>query len=421
MVSSYRKSAATLLLVLAIVSASVLGAGAQTFKVLYNFTNGTDGGGVWSNVVMDARGNLYGTTSGGGAYGYGTVFELSPGSGGTWTETVLHSFMKNDPDGEEPMANLILDSSGNLYGTTPTGGKYHVGTVFELSPGAGGWTLTLLHSMGAYKGDASPPRGGLLIDSKGNLYGAGGTGTPGAGAVYEVSHGSGGWTERVIYNFGSDDALGHFPVGNLTFDSTGNLYGLTLEGGDLSCSQGDGGGCGVVYKLWRASGWKETVLHSFTGNNDGAKPGNEQLVFDGAGNLYGSTLDGGGTGCNVGSGCGAVFKMTEGASGWREGVIYQFGNGSNGAIPVGGLVFDSAGNAYGTTGGGGSSQCSCGVVYKLAPGSGGQWKYSVLHTFSGPDGEDPSSALIIDGEGNLYGTAAVGGAGGGGVVFEITH
>ncbi|HEY6770525.1 MAG TPA: choice-of-anchor tandem repeat GloVer-containing protein, partial [Candidatus Sulfotelmatobacter sp.] len=137
---------------------------AQTFTVLYSFTGGTDGGGVWGSVVMDKQGNLYGTTTGGGAYGYGTVFELSPNGDGTWTEIVLHSFKNGDPDGQEPEANLVLDAAGNLYGTTPTGAKHNVGSAFELTPGSSGWSLTLLYSFGGYKGDAGPPRGGLLMD-----------------------------------------------------------------------------------------------------------------------------------------------------------------------------------------------------------------------------------------------------------------
>jgi uncharacterized repeat protein (TIGR03803 family) len=373
---------------------------------------------VWSNVVMDARGNLYGTTSGGGAYGYGTVFELSPGSGGTWTETVLHSFMKNDPDGEEPMASVILDGLGNLYGGTPIGGKYHVGAVFELSPGSGGWALTLLHSMGAYKGDAQGFRGSLIMDAKGNLYGAAGGGTPGAGAIYELSPGSDGWTEKVIYDFGlNKGANGNFPAGTLIFDSLGDIYGATYIGGDLSC--GDGG-CGLVYKLSpSASGWQETILHSFTGPpSDGSTPGTEQLAFDSKGNLYGTTLSGAGTGCNANTGCGSVFRLTRGSSGWKETLVHKFGNGENGYTPVG-VTFDKLGNAYGVAEYGGSG-CGCGVVFKLVPGTNGRWTYSVVHTFEGTDGAQPEGGLIIDASGNLYGTAVLGGSGGAGVVYEIT-
>lgn len=413
-------NAITFFLAFAIMFASTRNSEAQTFKVLYSFSGGTDGGGVWSSVVVDKQGNLYGTTSGGGAYGYGTVFELSPNSDGTWTENVLHSFMQNDPDGDEPTANLVLDAKGNLYGTTPVGGKYHVGTVFELSLGSSGWTLTLLHSMGAYKGDASPPRGGLLLDGKGNLYGAGGTGTPGAGAIFELSPSNRSWTEKVIYNFGANKTLGYYPYGNLIFDSMGNLYGLTIEGGDLSCTDGNGAGCGVAYKLAHSStGWSEVVLHSFAGTTDGGIPSIGQLTFDSKANLYGTTLDGGGTGCNAGTGCGAVFKVAHGTGSWKETVTHTFGNGSNGYSPSAGLTFDPTGNAYGVTAYGGSG-CGCGVVYKLAPGANGKWTYSVIHAFEGSDGAQPASGLIIDAAGNLYGTAVLGGSGGSGVVYQIT-
>jgi uncharacterized repeat protein (TIGR03803 family) len=407
-----------LLLSFAVTCATASVAGAQTFTVLYSFTGGADGGGVGSSVVMDKQGNLYGTTTGGGAYGYGTVFELSPNADGIWTETVLHSFKNGDPDGQEPDANLILDAAGNLYGTTPTGGKHNVGSAFELTPGSSGWSLTLLYSFGSYKGDAGPPRGGLLFDSKGNLYGVGGGGKPGAGTIFELSPNGGAWSERVLYNFGSTEALGISPYGNLVFDSADNLYGLAPLGGDTSCVQDGGGGCGVVYKLWRANSWKETVPHTFVGGSDGARPGNGPLVFDTKGGLYGSAPTGGGTGC--GGGCGVVFKLTNGVSGWKEGVIHQFGNGRTGSYPVGGLVFDQAGNVYGTVGAGGGMQCECGAAYKLTPSANGQWKYNVLHAFNGSDGNSPESGLIMDGSGNLYGTTVLGGSVGYGVVFEIT-
>jgi uncharacterized repeat protein (TIGR03803 family) len=349
-----------LLVWFAISCATITSAQAQTFSVLYSFTGGTDGGGVSSSVVMDKQGNLYGTTTGGGAYGYGTVFELSPNSDGTWTETVLHSFKSGDPDGQEPDANLVLDAAGNLYGTTPTGGKHNVGSAFELTPGASGWSLTLLYSFGSYKGDAGPPRGGLLFDSKGNLYGVGGGGMPGAGTVFELSPSGGSWVEKVLYNFGSSKALGISPYGNLVFDPADNLYGLTPFGGDMSCVQDGGSGCGVVYKLWRTNGWKETVPHTFVGGSDGASPGNGPLIFDSKGSLYGSAPSGGGTGCS--GGCGVVFKLTNGVSGWKESVIHQFGNGSSGSYPVGGLIFDQGGNAYGTVAAGGGMQCVCGAA-----------------------------------------------------------
>jgi uncharacterized repeat protein (TIGR03803 family) len=389
---------------------------AQTFTVLYSFTGGTDGGGVGNGVVMDKQGNLYGTTTGGGAYGYGTVFELSPNSDGAWTETVLHSFKNGDPDGQEPNSNLILDAAGNLYGTASTGGKHYVGGAFELTPGSNGWSLTLLYSFGSYKGDAGPPRDGLTMDSKGNLYGTAGGGT-GSGTVFELSRSGGGWTESVLHDFGGTNKTGgYFTIGNLTMDDQGNLYGLADEGGDLSC--GNGNGCGVAFKLWRANGWKETVLHSFAGGSDGAIPLGGQLAFDSKDNLYGGTENGGGLECG-GSGCGTVYRLTNGVSGWKESVIHQFGSGTTGSAPTSDLIFDQVGNAYGTATIGGGMQCDCGAVYKLIPGANGQWKYSVVHAFNGDDGNTPTG-IMIDTSGNLYGTTALGGSGEHGVVFEIT-
>src|SRR5258708_22102878 len=180
---------------------------AQTFKVLYSFTGGTDGGGVYGGVVMDKQGNLFGTTGGGGAYGDGTVFELSPNSDGTWTETVLYSFANGDPNGQEPQGAPVLDEAGNLYGTAG-GGIYGGGTAFELTPGSGGWTVTVLYSFGGYVGDINAPVAGLIFDARGNLYGAGVGGAFCCGGVVELSPGTAGWTESVIYSFGADGAIG---------------------------------------------------------------------------------------------------------------------------------------------------------------------------------------------------------------------
>ena len=194
------------------------------YKVLYAFTGHTDGGGVWDSVVFDTKGDLYGTTSGGGDFGYGTVFELTPTSHGPWAEAVLHSFMLNDLDGSEPDTDVILDSAGNLYGTTPNGGAYNGGTAFELTPGSSGWTLTVLYNFGAFSGDVGPPRSGLLMDKAGNLYGTGAGGAIGGGGVFELALDSGVWMESLPYSFceksGCTDGSGI--NAGLTFDHAGN-------------------------------------------------------------------------------------------------------------------------------------------------------------------------------------------------------
>ena len=396
--------------------------GQSKYKVLHAFTGGSDGGGVWSSVVFDQKGNLYGTTSGGGDFGYGTVFELTPSQRGPWTETVLHSFMLNDPQGAEPNTNLTFDSAGNLYGTAPNGGAFNGGTAFELTPGSISWTLTVLYNFAAYSGDVGPPHSGLISDSAGNLYGAGSGGAIGGGAVFELTPGSGTWLETLPYSFcqqlGCSDGSG-ISAGPV-LDRSGNLYGTTIFGGNTSCQSGNG--CGLVYELKRGSNglWKEAVLHAFNGAPDDSD-GSSQLVLDSSGNLYG-TGGGGSHICFGSSPCGTVYTLTRGSGGsWSESVIYDFTGGTtgNGPGPSEGLVIDQEGNLYGTTFYGGSTSCGCGVVYKLAKGAGGTWTYSVLHTFVGTDGAQPAASLVLH-NGKLYGTTVLGGSGGAGVVFQLT-
>jgi uncharacterized repeat protein (TIGR03803 family) len=391
----------------------------QTFKVLYNFTGGTDGAGPWGSLVLDKLGNLYGTTAAGGAYGDGEVFEVSPNADGTWTESVIHSFLRTGPEGFDPMSNLIIDAAGNLYGTAMSGGLNNTGTAFELTPGSSRWSLTLLYTFNSYKGDAAGPEGGLIMDAQGNLYGMAGGGNPGPGAIYELSPGVGGWTETVLYSFGTDLSNGYGLLGSLIFDAAGNLYGTTFLGGDLSCDP-QGYGCGVVFRLTPTrGGWKENVLYRFTGApKDGNSPAAQRLAFDSMGRLYGTTLNGGGAGCQ-GSGCGSIFRLIHSHTGWNETLVHTFGGGLNGAYPTSGLTFDQAGNAYGVAGAGGGAACDCGVVFKLAPGANGKWTYSVLHAFQGSDGTAPESGVILDSSGNMYGTTVLGGSSGFGVVYEI--
>lgn len=204
---------------------------------------------------------------------------------------------------------------------------------------------------------------------------------------------------------------GEDPFGRLLMDAAGDFYGTTLLGGQ---------GCGVVYGLRNVSSvWNESVLHTFgTLRNDGCAPEGGGMVFDSAGNLYGTTAIGGGSGCNDGGGCGTIFLVSRKPGTRTESVVHRFGSGIEGASPGAALVFDSKGNAYGTTGAGGP--CDCGVVFKMSPTSKGGWVYSVLHTFSNTDGALPVADLILDGSGNLYGTTWLGGSGGNGVTFEIT-
>jgi uncharacterized repeat protein (TIGR03803 family) len=392
---------------------------AQTFKVLYNFVYGIDGGGQpFGSLVIDKLGNLYGTTSNGGAYGYGSVFELSPNSDGTWTETTIYSFAVRPHvvEGHDPMSNLIFDTAGNLYSTTYEGGVNNGGSAFKLTPGSSGWSATWLHNFGF--DNSGVPAGGLIMDAQGNLYGVAGGPDAVAESVYELSPGSGDWTENAIYRFEfNQNTNGYSPVGNLLFDATGNLYGVTNYGGDLTCLNLDYG-CGVVFRLTpNLGGWKESVLHSFAGgSSDGAFPSTQQLAMDSKARLYGATWAGAGTGCEDGFGCGSIFRLIHSPTGWNEALIHTFGGGLDGYEPTG-LTFDQADNAYGTAYGGGTY--GYGVVFKLVPGSNGKWTYSVLHAFLGSDGAAPESGVILDSSGNVYGTTVVGGSSGLGVVYEI--
>jgi uncharacterized repeat protein (TIGR03803 family) len=379
------------------------------YKVLHAFGTGKDGGGLWGSLVLDPRGHLYGTTSGGGDGGQGTVFKLAPGANGKWSETVLHSFPSFPDDGGGPTSGLITDSEGNLYGTTVGGGgPFTYGTVFKLAPGSGGWAETILHGFGL-NDHARGPYAGLVMDERGNLYGT-------AGAAFELMHGRGGWKERILHEFCSknDCSDGNAPFAGLIFGAAGNLYGTTEAGGAHKA--------GTVYELRHTStGWKESVLHSFPAfPSDGEVPGVGALVSDGSGSLYGTTNQGGSHIC-IDVGCGTVFKLTPETNGqWKETILYDFVGNAKGSGPGGGVVMDKKGNLYGTTVSGGSSLCGCGVMFRLSASSNGKWKYTVLHTFTGADGAQPDANLILDSKGNLYGTTATGGAGGAGVAFELT-
>ena len=408
-----------------------LPAATQTITTLHGFSGMPDGATPIGGLAMDAVGNLYGTTQYGGANGWGMVFKLVH-TGGSWIMHPLYSFpsiyQQGANDGAEPMAGVTIGPDGNLYGTNTLGsGHSNHGTVFKLSPPASVCKSTLCP-----------------------------------------------WTETVLYRFtGGSDGGG--PSGPVIFDSAGNLYGTTASGGASSCFSGVG--CGVAFKLTRSgSSWTETVLHAFLGPPDGESPGFGGLVFDQAGNLYGTTASGG-----AGS-CGTVFQLAASGSGWTENVIHSFNFNGDGCEPVGGLIVDHTGNLYGTTvfapsdndngtvfeltpsggqwtytllsnilepffgitgpfgtlamdttgnlygmtvgsgdaHGAGSCEYGCGTVFKVTP-SGGGWAFSLLYEFTGgTDGAQPIDGVILDHNGNLYGTASAAGARGQGTVFEIT-
>jgi uncharacterized repeat protein (TIGR03803 family) len=393
------------------------GAFAATERVLHSFDL-SDGAEPYSGLIFDSQGNLYGTSfTGGSGKGQGTVFELSPASGGNWTETVLHSFTGGS-DGGNPFAGVIFDAQGNIYGTTENGGTNGFGVVFKLIPESGGtWTETVLHSFTGGT-DGQYPDSLLVFDSAGNLYGTtfGGGAPSGLGTVFKLRPVGGNWKENVVHRFkgGSDGA---YPFG-VVFDTAGNLYGATEQGGSSAC---ENLGCGTVFKMTpNADGtWAEHVLHRLKGGSGGEAP-QDGPIRDLAGNLYGTTEFGGGSGCG-GLGCGTVFELSPLSDGsWKAQVIYRFDD-TDGARPFAGLALDAAEHLYGTTGYGGSG-CGCGTVFELKPtGTGGRWKENVLHRFNPKqgDGSEPSAGPILDAEGNVYGTTFGGGAYTFGVVFEV--
>ncbi len=435
---NYRKffgaASAALLIVIMVTLALVPGACAQsTYKTLHKFmTAGADGKLPLAGLIFDAAGNLYGTTYVGGNHGYGAVFKLAPNANGSWTESVLHNFTVG-ADGGFPLVGLILDQAGNLYGTARYGGggpsscySWACGVVFKLTPNAeGGWTESVLYSFCSLTNctDGAEPEAGLIFDQAGNLYGTttygGNSGCNGhtCGLVFKLTpNAEGGWTESVLYSFCSltNCSDGALPAAGLIFDAAGNLYGTTEYGG-----AGGLFGGGTVFELTpqTGGGWTETVLHSFCADcSDGQYPA-AGVIFDAAGNLYGTTEYGGATSAGI------VFKLTANQDGtWREDVLHTFTGGKDGNEPQAGLIFDAAGNLYGTTqfGGGGGE----GVVFKLTANSNGGWHEKVLHAFLDRPGGWPNAGVIFDTAGNLYGTASdyfVGGCYGAcGSVFEIT-
>jgi uncharacterized repeat protein (TIGR03803 family) len=367
---------------------------APKFRVLHAFTGGNDGGTLWGSLLVGNRGNVFGTTYYGGLYGGGTVFELTPGTGGAWTLADLHDFCSQSgcADGSSSTAGMIFDTAGNLYGTTKLGGAYERGTVLELTPEGETWDENVLYSF--TQDGVAAPYAGVVMDPSGNLFGTGG------GWAYELSSGFGGWTLTGLHIFTGEKGDGSGPLAGVILDPTGNLYGTTEHGGS---SNRCGGGCGTVYRLHPMpdGSWKETILHDFQDQGDGSFPGVGALARDKVGNLYGTASSG------------TIFQLSPGAhGGWKFTVLDTISG-----EPAAGVVIGKAGELYGTTIAGG--KC-CGTVYKLSRGSKGKWKLTTLHTFLGFDGAQPDANLVLDGKGNLYGTTATGGAGGYGVAFEVT-
>ncbi len=390
-----RSGRALSLAILALLVLAVPYSHAQNEVVIHTFTGGSDGANPYAGLVPDSTENLYGTTVNGGGSnacsgGCGTVFKVTSSG----KESILYSFA-GGTDGANPYGGLIRDTRGNLYGTTVDGGSY-VGTVFEVTPGG---VETLLHTFGSSStGDGSAPYAGLLADPKGNLYGStfsGGsqcTTSGGCGTVFQVAPTG---IETVLYSFaGGTDAS--FPFCSLVWDTDGNLYGTTIFGGTYNQ--------GAVFRV--SPSGTETVLYSFTGGDDGGQPA-AGLVRDPKGNLFGTTQKGGAFGD------GTVFQITPKG---QERAYYSFQGGTDGSLPSSSLILDSNGNVYGTTYLGGTA--GFGTVFEIS--SDGTER--VLYSFAGgADGAGPVGALVRDARGNLYGTTYQGGPTGYGTVFKITH
>jgi uncharacterized repeat protein (TIGR03803 family) len=374
-ISGKRRRAKSDVLALAIVLMSVIVAAqparTQTFTTIYTFPGGAT---QPTGLVVDSSGNLYG-----GTLYPGAIYQLTPKPDGSWTYNLLYALQGGQPG---PTSPLILDGVGNLYGEG----------VFELEHGSNGWTYIALCGLpqSHCSDQQGGPYGSPVFDTAGNLFATTEDGAAhGYGSVYELSPNSdGGWTETILHSFTFSE--GYRAMSNLIFDSKGRLYGTT-EGGGNGRNQGcQAVGCGVAFQLTPKpkGGWAFSVLHKFVAHTEGAKPSG-LLELKGA--FYGTLFEV----------PGGVFKLVHTSSGWIESTVFNFHN-LHGESPVGGVISDSAGNLYGTAEFGGSR--NKGVVYKLTKGPA-VWRETVLHDFlGGSDFGNPATGLVFDHAGNLYGT-----------------
>jgi len=401
----------------ALLTLSILFTSTAFAQTVYNFQGTPDGSLPDGRLVNDAAGNFYGTTGSGGAFGFGSIYELMAGGG----EKVLYSFTGGS-DGWGPAGRMLRDGNGYLIGTAAGGGNFGgncggvngCGTAWVLSP-AGKLRVFYTFTGGT---DGANPAGGLVRGANGKFYGTteqgGSTAGPcvaqsvsqfGCGVVFQLDRAG---TYAVLHTFTGAD--GQFPVAALTLDASGNLYGTTLYGGgsaSSACTSQQPSGCGAVFKIDALGNY--SLLHTFNGTPDAGWPEENDVTLDAAGNLYGTTSGGGA------SQWGAVYKI---ASAGTESVLYSFTGGNDGAIPRSGLIRDGKGNLYGSTSFGpinSSVQCTastCGVVFKLTPAG----TETVLHRF--PGRSLPVGDLLLD-QGYLYGTTLGGGSGSAGVVFKV--
>jgi uncharacterized repeat protein (TIGR03803 family) len=383
------------------------------YKRVYSFSGGVDGRDPATTLTFDREGNIYGTTAGGGDFDFGAVFKLTP-SGDTWVQTVIYSFAGGN-DGLDPHGGVTIGPDGNLYGTAVAGGNAGIcagdgcGVVYRLVRDGDFWFQETIHN---FKGgnDGWGPGSGVVFDANGNLYSTTPNGgRSSAGTIFMLSPtATGAWHKTTIHSFtgGKDGATGS--LGNLLLDAAGNLYGVTEQGG--------ANGVGTVYKVSHSptGRWIFTTLYTFKGMPDGASPYGG-LISDASGNLYGTTYFGGL------AGMGTIFQLAPGPNGsWQENVLYNFLGDTDGSFPTTTLIFDAKGNLFGSTSAGGRPSCDCGTAFKLTL-SGGSWNEKIVHYFGkGFDGYAPNYGLTFDAAGNLYGATPAGGTSRTGMIFKFT-
>jgi uncharacterized repeat protein (TIGR03803 family) len=370
---------------------------AQTFSVVHDFTGSSDGGSALAGLAIDSKGIIYGTASAGGSSGAGVVFKMNRQG----NLTVLHNFAGGS-DGSTPESRVIIDAKGDLYGTTFAGGAADTGTVYRVTK-AGKESVLYSFAGGT---DGANPIAGLAMDAAGDVYGtttAGGA--YGYGTVFKVTRPTKQgqpWTESILYSFNDTD--GQVPVAGVTLGKRGNLYGTASVGGAY--------GYGTVFELQHSeSGWTEKIIYTFQMQNDGGTPYGG-LTMDASGNLYGTATNGG----DGSSGGGTVFELTPSKGNWTFNVLYGLaGWGISGTFRD--LLLDGSGKIYATTHCDGNNDA--GTVYELTL-SGGVWTYTSLYVFTGgTDGLYSFSNLVLDKQGNLYGTTNMGGTNGYGVIFKV--
>jgi uncharacterized repeat protein (TIGR03803 family) len=408
--SRFSRSVVMALAVFAVMAMVANAAWASTTKVAYSFAGDEDGEYPSTELAIDSAGNLYGTSVQGGDFGGGTVFQLTP-SGQSWTHTVLYNFT-GGADGGQPYGGVTLDAQGNLYGSAVVGGTGHAcedgcGVAYKLTKSGNTWTQTVLHNFTGGN-DGSGPGGRLTLDQNGDLYGMTPTGGAfGLGVIYQLRYQSGTWKMRVIHTFTGGTDGGTASAGRLLLVA-GHLYGVATVGGTY--------GQGVAFRLGinQAGKWELKTLYAFKGAPDAGFPYGG-LVFDGVGNLYGTTYYDGA------NDLGAVYQLSPGPQGaWTERVLYSFKGGSDGANSISTLVFDGAGNMYGTTSEGGAAGCGCGTIFKMTR-SGNAWTESVAYRFQGvPDAAFAYNGMVADQAGNFYGATVHGGDDNEGAIYQFT-